>query len=58
VVTVQTKFQLVNEYKQGHTAAELSEQYGVGVRSVFRWLKRFDGSIDSLRDARTKNGSD
>ncbi len=56
MVTVQTKFQAVNEYKKGHAALELAEQYGVGVRSVFRWLKQFDGSLESLNDARARNG--
>ena len=56
MVTVQIKFQIVNEYKQGHSAVELAEHYGVSLRSVFRWIKRFDGSIESLNDARAKNG--
>ena len=58
MVTVQTKFQVINEHKQGHTAVELAAKYDVSVRSVFGWIKRFDGSIESLRDARTENGSD
>lgn len=56
MVTVQTKFQAINEYKQGHTAVELAEQYGVSRRSIFGWIKKFDGSIESLSDARAGNG--
>ncbi len=55
MVSVQTKFQAINEYKQGHTAVELAEKYEVSLRSIFGWLKRFDGSIESLSDARAKN---
>jgi transposase InsO family protein len=55
MVTVQTKFQILNEYKQGHTATELSEQYGVSLRSIFGWIKQFDGSIESLIDGRVNN---
>lgn len=56
MVTVQTKFQVINEYKQGNTAVELAERHGVGLRSVFRWIKKFDGSMESMHDARAKNG--
>jgi transposase InsO family protein len=56
VVTVQTRFQVINEYKQGHTAVELAEKYAVSLRSVFGWLKQFDGSIESLNDGRAGNG--
>lgn len=56
MVTVQIKFQIVNEYKQGRSAVELAENYGVSLRSVFGWLKRFDGSKESLSDTRAKNG--
>lgn len=55
---MQTKFQVINEYKQGHTAVELAERFGVSLRSVFGWIKKFDGSIESLNDAREKNGRD
>ncbi|MDO8625702.1 MAG: DDE-type integrase/transposase/recombinase [Candidatus Diapherotrites archaeon] len=53
---MQTKFQVINEYKQGRSAVELAERQGVSLRSFFRWLKRFDGSIESLRDGRAANG--
>ncbi len=56
MVTVQTRFQIINEFKQGHAAVELAERYGVGLRSIFRWLKQFDGSLESLSDARVGNG--
>jgi len=56
VVTVQIKYQIINEYKQGHSAVELAEKYCVSVRSIFGWLKQFDGSIESLHDARSQNG--
>ena len=56
MVTVQTKFQIINEFKQGRAAVELAMQYGVGLRSIFRWLKKFDGSLESLSDARAGNG--
>lgn len=54
---MQIKYQIINEYKQGHTATELAEQYGVSVQSIFGWIKQFDGSIESLRDSRSMNGS-
>lgn len=50
------KYQAINEYKQGHTAVDLAEKYGVSLRSVFGWIKRFDGSIESLNDVRADNG--
>lgn len=56
MATVQTKFQVINEYKQGSTAVELAEQYGVSLRSIFGWLKQFDGSVWSLEDGRAGNG--
>lgn len=57
-MTVQAKFQIINEYKQGRSAVELAERHGTSLRSFFRWLKRFDGSIESLRDGRAANGRD
>lgn len=55
MVTVQQKFQIVNDFKQGFSAVELSERYRVSLRSVFRWIKRFDGDIESLNDNRSTN---
>jgi len=56
LVTMQTKFQAINEYKQGRSVIELAEKYDTSLRSIFRWIKKFDGSIESLNDARAKNG--
>ncbi len=56
MVTVQTKFQIISEYKQGHAAVELAERYDVSVRSIFEWLRIFDGSMESLKDHRSENG--
>lgn len=56
VVSVQAKFQIVNEFKQGRSAVELAKRYGVSLRSIFGWIKIFDGSIESLSDHRSTNG--
>ena len=48
MVTVQRKLELVNRHLRGETAAELAEEFGVSVRSVFGWSRVFDGSLGSL----------
>lgn len=58
MVTVQTKFQIINEYRQGHSVVELAERYGISSSSIFGWLRKFDGSIESLEDGRSGNGKD
>jgi len=47
-MTVQKKLEIVNRHLRGESATELAEEYCVGVRSVFRWCRNFDGSLESL----------
>lgn len=48
VVTVQQRLEIVNRHLCGESAVDLAEEYGVGLRSVFRWCSNFDGGLKSL----------
>ena len=50
VVTVQKKLEIVNRHLLGESAESLAEEYGVSVRSIFVWCKRFDGGLASLEN--------
>ena len=49
MVTVHQKLEIVDRRLRGEPAIELAQEYGVSLRSVFGWVKRFDGSLESLQ---------
>jgi len=49
VVQVEKKYEAVRMYRDGIPVPEISRQPGVSRRSVFYWVKLFDGSLESLR---------
>jgi len=48
VATVQQKLEVVNRHIRGESATDLAEEYATSLRSIFRWCKKFDGSLHSL----------
>ena len=50
ITQITTRRQAIIEYslKKGITAA--ARRYNVGRATIYRWMKRYDGTLDSLKD--------
>ncbi|MBR1442323.1 MAG: helix-turn-helix domain-containing protein, partial [Firmicutes bacterium] len=38
------------KYLQNHTITETAIRFGVSRKTVYKWLKRYDGTVESLMD--------
>lgn len=46
--------QRVIKYSATHSVTEAGIRYGVSRKTIYKWRKRYDGSLDSLRDRSTR----
>ncbi len=42
--------QRIIKYLEGHTVTETSLRFRVSRKTVYKWMKRYDGTIKSLED--------
>jgi len=42
------------KYFSSHTAAETSIRYKVSSKTLYKWKKRYDGTLESLKDTSRK----
>ena len=47
---LQTRYHAVKTYRNGNSVSFVCRRYKISKASLMRWNKRFDGSIDFLRD--------
>lgn len=47
---LETRFYAVKTYRSGNSVSYVCRRYKISKASLMRWNKKFDGSIDSLRD--------
>ena len=48
--TLETRFHAVKTYRSGFSVKFVARRYKISKASLMRWNRRFDGTIDSLRD--------
>ena len=47
---LETRFHAVNTYRSGFSVKFVVRRYKISKTSLMRWYRRFDGTMDSLRD--------
>lgn len=50
ITQITTRRQAIIKYSQKKGVTAAARRYNVGRATIYRWLKRYDGTLDSLKD--------